>query len=87
MVKTLESEGIGRPSTYASIIETLKKRDYVKIENKAFVPTDIGYEVKIIYKNTFLKLWILNLLCNNGRETWWYKWGKSWMGKTFTKIL
>ena len=46
LVKTLEAEGIGRPSTYASIIETLKKREYVELQNKSFVPTEIGYEVK-----------------------------------------
>lgn len=46
LVKTLETEGIGRPSTYASIIETLKKREYVDLKNKSFVPTEIGYEVK-----------------------------------------
>ncbi|MBQ3437332.1 MAG: type I DNA topoisomerase [Fusobacterium sp.] len=46
LVKTLETEGIGRPSTYASIIETLKKREYVKLEKKSFIPTDVGYEVK-----------------------------------------
>ena len=46
LVKTLESEGIGRPSTYASIIDTLKKREYVELQNKSFVPTEIGYEVK-----------------------------------------
>lgn len=46
LVKTLETDGIGRPSTYASIIETLKKREYVTLENKSFVPTEIGYEVK-----------------------------------------
>lgn len=46
LVKTLETEGIGRPSTYASIVETLKKREYVELKNKSFVPTDVGYEVK-----------------------------------------
>lgn len=45
LVKKLESEGIGRPSTYASIIETLKKREYVRIEKKSFVPTELGFEV------------------------------------------
>lgn len=47
LVKKLESEGIGRPSTYASIIETLKKREYVNINTgKSLVPTLLGYEVK-----------------------------------------
>ncbi len=45
LVKKLESEGIGRPSTYAAIIDTLKKREYVKVEKKAFIPTQLGYEV------------------------------------------
>ena len=46
LVKKLESEGIGRPSTYASIIETLKSREYVELIEKRFYPTYLGYEVK-----------------------------------------
>ena len=46
LVKKLEAEGIGRPSTYATIIETLKKREYVALEGKSFVPTALGYEIK-----------------------------------------
>ena len=46
LVKKLESEGIGRPSTYASIVETLKTREYVEIIEKRFFPTYLGYEVK-----------------------------------------
>ncbi len=42
IVKTLEEHGIGRPSTYASIIATLKNREYVEVEAKRFTPTDIG---------------------------------------------
>jgi DNA topoisomerase-1 len=42
LVKTLEEFGIGRPSTYASIIATLKNREYVESDGKRFVPTDIG---------------------------------------------
>lgn len=46
LVKKLEAEGIGRPSTYATIIETLKKREYVVLEGKSFTPTALGYEIK-----------------------------------------
>jgi DNA topoisomerase I len=42
LVKTLEEYGIGRPSTYASIIATLKNREYVETDGKRFIPTDIG---------------------------------------------
>lgn len=42
LVKTLEEYGIGRPSTYASIIYTLRQREYVDLENKRFTPTDVG---------------------------------------------
>ncbi len=42
LVKTLEEYGIGRPSTYASIIATLKNREYVEVDSKRFFPTDIG---------------------------------------------
>ena len=46
LVKKLESEGIGRPSTYASIVETLKSREYVELIEKRFYPTYLGYEGK-----------------------------------------
>jgi len=42
LVKSLEEYGIGRPSTYASIISTLQDREYVLLEKKRFQPTDIG---------------------------------------------
>lgn len=42
LVKTLEEEGVGRPSTYASIIETLINRTYVERDNKTFKPTELG---------------------------------------------
>jgi len=42
LVKALEEFGIGRPSTYASIISTLQHRDYVNLEKKRFFPTDVG---------------------------------------------
>ena len=42
LVKALEEFGIGRPSTYAAIISTLRQRDYVELDKKRFVPTDVG---------------------------------------------
>ncbi|MDA8128035.1 MAG: type I DNA topoisomerase [Betaproteobacteria bacterium] len=42
LVKALEEYGIGRPSTYASIISTLQDREYVVLEKKRFQPTDVG---------------------------------------------
>jgi DNA topoisomerase-1 len=42
LVKALEEYGIGRPSTYASIIKTLKDREYVVVDQRRFLPTDTG---------------------------------------------
>ncbi|MDO4642386.1 MAG: type I DNA topoisomerase [Cardiobacteriaceae bacterium] len=42
LIKELEANGIGRPSTYASIISTLQEREYVEQENRRFIPTTIG---------------------------------------------
>jgi DNA topoisomerase-1 len=42
LVKALEEHGIGRPSTYATIISTLKDREYCEMDNRRFIPTDIG---------------------------------------------
>lgn len=42
LVKALEEHGIGRPSTYATIISTLQHREYALLENKRFHPTDVG---------------------------------------------
>ena len=42
LVKALEEYGIGRPSTYASIISTIQNREYAELENRRFTPTDIG---------------------------------------------
>jgi len=45
LVKALEEEGIGRPSTYAAIISTLQDREYVAMEEKRFAPTELGSTV------------------------------------------
>lgn len=42
LVKVLEKEGIGRPSTYAEIISKIQRRDYIEKENKKFIPTKLG---------------------------------------------
>lgn len=53
LVKALEEYGIGRPSTYASIIATLKNREYVELDNKRFRATDIGMVVSKFLTNYF----------------------------------
>ena len=53
LVKTLEEYGIGRPSTYASIISTLKHREYTEVENRCFTPTDMGRLVNNFLTNHF----------------------------------
>ncbi len=53
LVKTLEEYGIGRPSTYASIIQTLQQREYVEMDRKRFIPTDVGRVVNRFLTNHF----------------------------------
>jgi DNA topoisomerase-1 len=53
LVKELEKRGIGRPSTYASIIKTLVDRGYVLKENKSLLPTDTGEVVSSFLENNF----------------------------------
>lgn len=45
LVKTLEELGIGRPSTYAPTLETIVDREYVRLEDRRFVPTELGFVV------------------------------------------
>ncbi len=56
LVKTLEEEGIGRPSTYAPIIETITGRGYVQIEEKRFKPTELGVIVVDLLGENFSQL-------------------------------
>jgi DNA topoisomerase I len=53
LVKKLEELGIGRPSTYASIIQVLQDRDYVKLDKKRFIPEDRGRVVTAFLENYF----------------------------------
>lgn len=52
LVKELEKDGIGRPSTYAAIMSTIQARSYTTLEKKRFVPTELGMTVnKLLVKN------------------------------------
>lgn len=53
LVKTLEELGIGRPSTYAPTLDTIQKRGYVALENKRFVPTELGEIVLELIREFF----------------------------------
>lgn len=55
LIKVLEEHGIGRPSTYASIVSTLQAREYVLLDNKRFKPTDIGRIVNRFLTQYFTK--------------------------------
>lgn len=55
LVKALEEHGIGRPSTYATIISTLQEREYVELEKKRFHPTDVGRVVNRFLTNYFTR--------------------------------
>ncbi|MGF1541493.1 MAG: type I DNA topoisomerase [Pleurocapsa sp.] len=53
LVKTLEKEGIGRPSTYASVISTIVARDYVQMRGKALIPTFTAFAVTSLLEEHF----------------------------------
>lgn len=55
LVKALEEHDIGRPSTYASILSTLRNREYVEMDQKRFKPTDVGRIVNRFLTNYFTK--------------------------------
>lgn len=55
LIKALEEFGIGRPSTYASIISTLQNREYVTLDQKRFMPTDVGRIVNKFLTEHFTK--------------------------------
>ncbi len=53
LVKTLEENGVGRPSTYVSTIDTIRKRNYVYLENRQFRPTELGIAVNDLVAQHF----------------------------------
>ncbi|MGQ0429933.1 MAG: type I DNA topoisomerase [Gammaproteobacteria bacterium] len=87
LVKSLESHGIGRPSTYASIIETLRYRRYVEMSGRAFVPTDIGKIVSkflVKYLGTYVDYGFTAQMedrldeISNGEKEWHEELGRFW---------
>ena len=56
LVKKLEELGIGRPSTYASIMQVLQDRDYVRLDKKRFIPEDRGRIVTTFLENFFKRI-------------------------------
>ena len=56
LVKELEKEGIGRPSTYATILSTIQARSYTTLENKRFMPTELGMTVTKLLVNHLPKI-------------------------------
>ncbi len=87
LVKSLESHGIGRPSTYASIIETLRYRRYVEMSGRAFIPTDIGKIVSkflVKYLGTYVEYGFTALMedvldeISNGEKEWHVELARFW---------
>lgn len=64
LVKALEEYGIGRPSTYAAIISTLQKREYVTLDQKRFYPTDVGRIVNHFLTDYFTQYVDYNFTAN-----------------------
>ncbi|UCD59108.1 MAG: type I DNA topoisomerase [Candidatus Hydrogenedentota bacterium] len=56
LVKALEEKGIGRPSTYATIVDTIQKRKYVHREKGRLVPTELGRTVNVLLVENFPKI-------------------------------
>ena len=56
LIKTLEENGVGRPSTYATIISTLVGREYVERKSKQLVPTELGETISKLLKEKFPKI-------------------------------
>jgi len=53
LIKALEENGVGRPSTYAPTLDTIQRRNYVRIDARKFVPTELGEIVQTIVEESF----------------------------------
>ena len=79
LIKTLEQEGIGRPSTYAAILSTLSARDYVRTEKRQLIPTPVGLMISDLLTQHFPSLMDLGFTAEmesrldrieEGRDNW-----------------
>jgi len=79
LVGTLEKQGIGRPSTYAPTLETIQNRGYVRLDNRRFIPTELGEIVVDILKEYFPEITNVDFtagmeanldLIEEGKEEW-----------------
>ncbi len=68
LVRELEANGIGRPSTYADIIETLRRRKYARMEKRRFVPTDLGFAVADYLMDNFPEIMDIEFTANVEEE-------------------
>ncbi len=59
LIKTLEENGVGRPSTYATIISTIVKREYVSRKSKQLIPTELGVAIVNLLKEKFKNIVIV----------------------------
>jgi len=64
LIKKLESEGVGRPSTYAPTIATLSNRTYVSIEKKQIIPSEMAFTVTDILEKNFAEIVDINFTAN-----------------------
>lgn len=60
LIKALDELGIGRPSTYATIVSTLTERKYVELNRKTFIPTELGFQVNDILIKHFENIFNVN---------------------------
>lgn len=64
LVRELEANGVGRPSTYADIIDTLRRRDYVRMEKRQFAPTPLGLSVSDYLVENFPEIMNIEFTAN-----------------------
>ncbi len=68
LIKELEEKGIGRPSTYATIVSTILERKYIEQKNKAFFPTQLGQEVNRVLLKYFTDIFNVEFTARMEKE-------------------